>query len=92
MKGICKFFAAWINHAALNFGQAIRQLIQSFLILFLIRKPRKAGRRILMVVESLFHMVLPPQVDHSHATVTSLSKSNPFREFWNGIRLWRSAI
>jgi hypothetical protein len=48
---------AWINHAALNFGSALR---------------------------CLWHVVLPPQVDHTRQDVEFLAKSRPHLEFLYG--------
>jgi len=36
-------------------------------------------------IECLYHVVLPPQVDHSPETVVSLSESDPIREFLVGV-------
>ncbi len=40
-------------------------------------------------LECLIHMIIPPQIDHSPTTVRALSKSNPIREFFNGLGLTR---
>ncbi len=53
---------AWVNHAALNLGEAIR---------------------------CLWHVVLPPQIDHPQTTVRSLAKSQPVKEFFIGLGWWR---
>ena len=36
-------------------------------------------------IQCCWHMVLPPQVDHSAKTVRSLAASNPVREFLIGV-------
>ena len=35
----------------------------------------------------VWHIVLPPQVDHEPRTVESLSKSNPVKEFLVGLEV-----